>query len=48
MKLIFGWKKNNKDGTQGEITTIESVQILQREDIEPWISYCSSCKNGNN
>ncbi|KQJ84865.1 hypothetical protein BRADI_5g23367v3 [Brachypodium distachyon] len=41
MKTIFGRKKIKKDGTEGKITSIESVDILQREDRELWISYSS-------
>ncbi|XP_044968341.1 DNA polymerase I A, chloroplastic-like [Hordeum vulgare subsp. vulgare] len=41
MKTIFGRKKIKKDGSEGKITTIESVEILQREDRELWISYSS-------
>ncbi|CAM0901895.1 unnamed protein product [Alopecurus aequalis] len=41
MKTIFGRKKIKKDGKEGKITTIESVEILQREDRELWISYSS-------
>ncbi|KAM0917142.1 hypothetical protein ACQ4PT_009698 [Festuca glaucescens] len=41
MKTIFGRKKIKKDGTEGKITTMESVEILQREDRELWISYSS-------
>ena len=31
MKTIFGRKKIKKDGKEGKITTIESVEILQRD-----------------
>ncbi|KAM3390870.1 hypothetical protein ACQJBY_012474 [Aegilops geniculata] len=41
MKTIFGRKKIKKDGSEGKITTIESVEVLQREDRELWISYSS-------
>ncbi|KAM0845342.1 hypothetical protein ACQ4PT_056439 [Festuca glaucescens] len=41
MKTIFGRKKIKKDGTEGKITTMESVETLQREDRELWISYSS-------
>uniref|UniRef100_A0ACD5UFH0 Uncharacterized protein n=1 Tax=Avena sativa TaxID=4498 RepID=A0ACD5UFH0_AVESA len=41
MKTIFGRKKIKKDGNEGKITTIEPVEILQREDRELWISYSS-------
>ena len=39
MKTIFGRKKLKKDGTEGKIITIAPVEVLQREDREPWISY---------
>lgn len=39
MKTIFGKKKLKKDGTEGKIITIAPVEVLQREDREPWISY---------
>ncbi|CAN6236396.1 unnamed protein product [Urochloa humidicola] len=41
MKTIFGRKKIKKDGSEGKITAIESVEILQREDRELWICYSS-------
>ncbi|TVU16259.1 hypothetical protein EJB05_39812, partial [Eragrostis curvula] len=41
MKTIFGRKKIKKDGTEGKITSIEPVEILQREDRELWICYSS-------
>ncbi|XP_062226898.1 DNA polymerase I A, chloroplastic-like [Phragmites australis] len=41
MKTIFGRKKIKKDGTEGKITSIEPVEILQREDREMWICYSS-------
>ncbi|OEL13655.1 DNA polymerase I A, chloroplastic [Dichanthelium oligosanthes] len=41
MKTIFGRKKIKKDGTEGKITAIEPVEILQREDRELWICYSS-------
>lgn len=39
MKTIFGKKKLKKDGTEGKIITIAPVEVLQREDRKPWISY---------
>ncbi|CAL5025194.1 unnamed protein product [Urochloa decumbens] len=41
MKTIFGRKKMKKDGSEGKITAIEPVEILQREDRELWICYSS-------
>ncbi|CAD6259379.1 unnamed protein product [Miscanthus lutarioriparius] len=41
MKTIFGRKKIKKDGSEGKITSIEPVEILQREDRELWICYSS-------
>nr|TKW06844.1 hypothetical protein SEVIR_7G267401v2 [Setaria viridis] len=41
MKTIFGRKKIKKDGSEGKITAIEPVEILQREDRELWICYSS-------
>ncbi|KAJ1273063.1 hypothetical protein BS78_06G251300 [Paspalum vaginatum] len=41
MKTIFGRKKIKKDGSEGKITAIEPVEILQREDREMWICYSS-------
>ncbi|RAL43428.1 hypothetical protein DM860_012569 [Cuscuta australis] len=39
MKTIFGRKKLKKDGTQGKVDIIPSVEELQREDRKLWISY---------
>ncbi|KAK3141378.1 hypothetical protein QOZ80_4BG0333170 [Eleusine coracana subsp. coracana] len=41
MKTIFGRKKIKKDGSEGKITSIEPVEILQREDRDLWICYSS-------
>lgn len=39
MKTIFGRKKLRKDGTEGKLTTIAPVEVLQREERLPWICY---------
>ncbi|KAF4377172.1 hypothetical protein G4B88_009164 [Cannabis sativa] len=39
MKTIFGKKKLKKDGSEGKITTIAPVDVLQREERIPWICY---------
>ncbi|KAJ3669547.1 hypothetical protein LUZ60_011497 [Juncus effusus] len=39
MKSIFGKKKLKKDGSEGKLITIDSVETLQREERELWISY---------
>ncbi|TVU43033.1 hypothetical protein EJB05_09464 [Eragrostis curvula] len=41
MKTIFGRKKVRKDGSEGKIVSIESVEKLQREDRKLWICYSS-------
>ncbi|CAL4898351.1 unnamed protein product [Urochloa decumbens] len=41
MKTIFGRKKIKKDGSEGKITAIAPVEILQREDRDLWICYSS-------
>ncbi|RAL44098.1 hypothetical protein DM860_015019 [Cuscuta australis] len=39
MKTIFGRNKLKKDGTDGKVDTIPSVEELQREDRKLWICY---------
>ena len=39
MKTIFGKKKLKKDGSEGKLTTIAPVEVLQREERMPWICY---------
>ncbi|XP_060186946.1 DNA polymerase I B, chloroplastic/mitochondrial-like [Lycium barbarum] len=39
MKTIFGRKKLKKDGTEGKVTVIPSVEELQRTERELWICY---------
>ncbi|VFQ68579.1 unnamed protein product [Cuscuta campestris] len=39
MKTIFGRKKLKKDGTEGKVDVIPSVEDLQREDRKLWICY---------
>lgn len=39
MKTIFGRKKLKKDGTEGKVTMIPSVEELQRTERELWICY---------
>lgn len=39
MKTIFGKKKLKKDGSEGKLTTIAPVEVLQREERIPWICY---------
>lgn len=39
MKTIFGQKKVKKDGSEGKVTTIPSVEELQNEKRELWIGY---------
>ncbi|CAH8261848.1 unnamed protein product [Arabidopsis lyrata] len=39
MKTIFGKRKLKKDGSEGKMVVIPSVEELQREDREAWISY---------
>lgn len=39
MKTIFGRKKLKKDGTDGKITILDPVEVLQREERKPWICY---------
>ncbi|KAK9938422.1 hypothetical protein M0R45_015163 [Rubus argutus] len=39
MKTIFGRKKVKKDGTDGKITILDPVEVLQREERKPWICY---------
>lgn len=39
MKTIFGEKKVKKDGTEGKVITIPSVEELQTENRELWIAY---------
>ncbi|TVU43034.1 hypothetical protein EJB05_09465 [Eragrostis curvula] len=41
MKTIFGRKKVRKDGSEGKIVSVESVEKLQREDRKMWICYSS-------
>ncbi|GJN39544.1 hypothetical protein PR202_gb28669 [Eleusine coracana subsp. coracana] len=41
MKTIFGRKKVRKNGSEGKIISIESVEKLQREDRDLWICYSS-------
>ncbi|XP_075091301.1 DNA polymerase I B, chloroplastic/mitochondrial isoform X1 [Nicotiana tabacum] len=39
MKTIFGRKKLKKDGTEGKVTVIPSVEELQKTERELWICY---------
>lgn len=39
MKTIFGRKKLKKDGTEGKVDIIPSVEELQRMERKLWISY---------
>ncbi|CAH9140377.1 unnamed protein product [Cuscuta epithymum] len=39
MKTIFGRKKLKKDGTEGKVDIIPSVEELQRENHKLWVSY---------
>ncbi|KAJ3705683.1 hypothetical protein LUZ61_009388 [Rhynchospora tenuis] len=39
MKSIFSRYKLRKDGKEGRITTVDAVEILQREDRDLWICY---------
>lgn len=39
MTTIFGQKKVKKDGSDGKMTTIAPVEVLQREERIPWICY---------
>lgn len=39
MKTIFGRKKVKKDGSDGKVTIIDPVEVLQREKRKPWICY---------
>ncbi|KAH7546679.1 hypothetical protein FEM48_Zijuj01G0227200 [Ziziphus jujuba var. spinosa] len=39
MKTIFGKRKLKKDGKPGKIVTIPPVEVLQKEEREPWICY---------
>ncbi|KAK7316740.1 hypothetical protein RJT34_00422 [Clitoria ternatea] len=39
MTTIFGQKKVKKDGSEGKITTIAPVEVLQRDERIPWICY---------
>ncbi|CDP05771.1 unnamed protein product [Coffea canephora] len=39
MKTIFGKKKIKKDGSEGKVVTIPSVEELQTEERELWICY---------
>ena len=39
MKTLFGKKKIKKDGTEGKLIFIASVETLQREERVPWICY---------
>ncbi|XP_057430438.1 DNA polymerase I A, chloroplastic/mitochondrial-like isoform X3 [Lotus japonicus] len=39
MTNIFGLKKFKKDGSEGKMTTIAPVEVLQREDRIPWVCY---------
>ncbi|CAN4104045.1 unnamed protein product [Withania somnifera] len=39
MKTIFGRKKLKKDGNEGKVTVIPSVEELQRTERELWICY---------
>ncbi|CAA6659218.1 unnamed protein product [Spirodela intermedia] len=39
MKSLFGKKKVKKDGSEGKLISIASVETLQREEREPWICY---------
>ena len=39
MKTIFGKKKLKKDWSEGKLTTIAPVEVLQREERIPWICY---------
>ncbi|XP_078162399.1 DNA polymerase I A, chloroplastic-like [Carex rostrata] len=39
MKSIFGKKKIKKDGSEGKLVTMDSVETLQREERELWVSY---------
>ncbi|XP_038690170.1 DNA polymerase I B, chloroplastic/mitochondrial isoform X2 [Tripterygium wilfordii] len=39
MKTIFGRRKIKKDGSEGKMITIASVEELQREERELWICY---------
>ncbi|PON51539.1 DNA polymerase A [Parasponia andersonii] len=39
MKTIFGKKKLKKDGSEGKLTTIAPVEVLQREERIAWICY---------
>ncbi|XP_039853051.1 DNA polymerase I A, chloroplastic-like isoform X2 [Panicum virgatum] len=41
MKTIFGKKKVRKDGSEGKVISVDSVEKLQREDRELWICYSS-------
>ncbi|RDX63967.1 DNA polymerase I B, chloroplastic/mitochondrial [Mucuna pruriens] len=39
MTTIFGQKKVKKDGSEGKMTTIAPVDVLQRDERIPWICY---------
>ncbi|CAI9088447.1 OLC1v1022775C3 [Oldenlandia corymbosa var. corymbosa] len=39
MKTIFGRRKVKKDGSEGKVITIPSVEELQRAERIPWICY---------
>lgn len=39
MKTVFGKKNVKKDGSEGKSITMAPVELLQREELVPWICY---------